>query len=197
MLVSSHLFHKFKHAVFWLGVLLIVAGITHIISILLMPRLAPNNAYQRFARSLPVNHLSLLAAQTDSAVLQAMPFRDPAMMKAICVFDVSAGAVRVRGQTMPDQVTTFSFHSNKGDVFYSLTDRSVVQGRVDIVLLNQAQLDQLEAADNEDEPVQELRILVPSQRGFAVIQTLAERQSQRQEAQARLGAMSCVADHSP
>ena len=168
-------------------VVLTIATATHIASVLLMPHVAPKSAYQHFATTYPAHHLFVLDPQTEHA-----PFDDPALLHAVCVFDLSDGPVRLRGPVAADELVTMSMQSDASDVFYSLTDRSAQQGRFDIILLTQAQLDRAEASDNEDEPVQEQRILTPSLKGFIYIQTLMERPSSRPEAQARLSALTCA-----
>lgn len=175
-------------AVFWTLIVLIIAAATHIVSILLMPRLAPKNAYHNLANQYPAHQLVVLSGEQ----MRATPFHDPAMLGALCLFDVSAGPVRLRGPAVADQLTTMSMHSDRGDVFYSLTDRSALQGRFDIEVMTQAQLDAAEANDNEDEPAQELRILAPSARGFIIIQTFMERPSSQIDAHQRLNALSCT-----
>jgi uncharacterized membrane protein len=186
--------YKIGTMLFWALVVVVMAGATHIVSILLMPRIAPKNAFRLFAAHIAPHHLTLLTAGQSDPTPRA--FADPAMVQAVCVFDVREGVVRLRGPVASDQLTTMSFHSSKGDVFYSLTDRSALQGRFDIVLLNSAQLDAAEARDNEDEVVQEHRILVPTPEGFVIVQTLMERPAERPQAEARLAALNCTQEPS-
>jgi uncharacterized membrane protein len=171
---------------------LALAGIVHIASVLLMPRLAPRDAYTRLSAFIaPGGVRPLPAAEPGQEIL---PFLDPAFAYAVCGYDLAKGPLRIRAAVVPGPFVSMSFRSRKGQLFYSLTDRAASRGKIDIVVLTPAQLTEAEAQDNEDEPIQELRLLAPELQGFVLLRALAGAQSELPLAQARLAAVACGTD---
>ncbi len=183
-------FFNFSIAGFvWLGSIVLIAGIVHIVSILMMPRVASKNAYARIAAVAPVNQIYALPMPVPGT--EVVPFEDASMEMAVCRWSLDQGPIRLRGNVSAERLTLLSFHSRQGQIFYSLSDRSSTRGRIDVLLVNQAQLEAAEANDNEDDPAQELRILAPATEGFILLQALAERPADRPEAQRRLQSFTC------
>lgn len=176
----------------WVAGVLVVGGLVHLTSILLMPRLAPNDAYARIAANAPLHRVSLLPPTAPGA--QATPFEDPALAQGVCRYDLSQGPVRLRATLPPDALMLFSFHARFGQVYYSMTDRSATRGRLELLLLTQEQLEQVEANDPDDELPQELRLVAPTTQGFLLLRALAERPGDFIEAQKRIAAIGCNLD---
>ena len=168
----------------WLVGCLFVAGIVHISSVLMMPRVAEKDGYARLGGL--TSGVTLLP---DDADRQSMPYQDPAAVLATCRFDLDNAPTRVR-YAAGDNVVTISFHDRTGRIFYSTTDRAALRGRVDIILLDAQQLDTLEANDPEDQAPQELRLVPPTRTGYILVRSLAERPSAR--AAAKQAAQSVV-----
>jgi uncharacterized membrane protein len=177
-------------ALAWTAAVLIVAGIVHIVSILAMPRLAPENPYARIATQTPVNQFVILPSVGPGAA--ALPYEDPASVLGACRFDLTRGPVRLRGQLLPESLVLLSFHSRYGRTFYAMTDRSALRGRIDVVVATRDQLDEIESHDNEDELPQELRLEAPTLQGFMLVRALAERPALLGEARERLSSLSCA-----
>jgi uncharacterized membrane protein len=173
----------------WLVAILCIAGIVHLATILVMPRIAPNSAYARLRAIGPVNKMSLLPAVEPGR--EILPFEDPATAIAACPYDLARGPVRLRGQLAPDAPVLLSFHGRYGQTFYAMTDRSALRGRVDVVIATRDQLDDIEANDAEDELPQELRLESPARHGFILLRALAERPSLMSEARDRLSSLTC------
>ena len=68
----------------WLLAGLVLGGIVHLTTILLLPRAAPLDAYARLAPVTPVNAFTLLPEPTPERAL--MPFMDPAFAAAVIWF---------------------------------------------------------------------------------------------------------------
>ena len=153
-----------------------LAGIVHIASVLLMPRLAPRDAYTRLAAFIAQGGLRPLPAAEPGQ--EILPFLDPAFAYAVCGYDLARGPLRIRAAVVPGPFVSMSFRSRKGQLFYSLTDRAASRGKIDIVVLTTAQLAEAEAQDSDDEPVQELRLLAPELQGFVLLRSLAGAQSE-------------------
>jgi uncharacterized membrane protein len=176
-------------AITWLVAILCVAGIVHLATILVMPRIAPDNPYARISALGPANRLVMLPPVEPGH--EVLPYEDPATAVAACPYDLARGPVRLRGQLASDALVLFSFHGRYGQTFYSMTDRSALRGRIDVVIATRDQLDDIEANDAEDELPQELRLEAPTRQGFILLRALAERPSLMGEARERLASLSC------
>ncbi|HEV2571275.1 hypothetical protein [Methylocella sp. CPCC 101449] len=176
----------------WIAGAIIVAGIVHITSILAMPYLAPKDAFARLEQAAPLNQITVLPQPSSASAL--MPFEDPATVVAVCRYDLNQAPLRMRGPLSGDGLLLFSFHNRFGTTFYSMTDKGALRGRLDVLVLNQTQLEAVEAFDPEDELPQELRLLSPTQRGFVIVRSLAPEPGSRPQARARIGQIACEAE---
>ena len=92
----------------WLlgGVLL--GGIVHLATVLMLPRTATQDAYSRLAPISPVNAVAALPAPTpDNATL---PFMDPAFAVAVCRYDLSGGPLKLTAP-VSQAYTSVSFYT--------------------------------------------------------------------------------------
>lgn len=176
----------------WLAGLVIIAGIVHIVSILAMPALATRDAFARLAAATPVNALALLPDAGPGR--EIIPFDDAQTAIAICRFDLGGGPLRVGAAVAGDSLLSLAFHRKHGEVFYAMTDRAAARGRIDVVVATAAQIEALEAGDNADEPVQDLRLPVADAVGYVVARALAERPGDMARARAQLQSVSCGPD---
>jgi uncharacterized membrane protein len=178
----------------WLFATLLVAGIVHIVSVLLMPTVAPNDALARLASyvksAAPAEGLVMLPQMAPGA--ETLPFEDPAFAEAVCVYDLAKGPLRVKTSVDGEDFLGLSFHANAGRIYHSMTDRSAIKGKIDIVVGDARQIDALTSADEGDAPPpQEVRLTAPAKRGFILIRSLAKRASDQERARNRLSAISC------
>jgi uncharacterized membrane protein len=180
----------------FIAAIICVAGIVHIVSVLAMPAVAPQDVLTR---------LSGVAAPGDGVVLlpaaspgrEIMPYEDPSVALGFCKFDLSKGLYRVRTNIDGEHFIALSFHTRAGRVFYATTDRSALRGKIDIAIVNAAQLETLEASDPEDEPARELRLLAPAGTGFVLIRALAERPNELPKAETRVTSVTCTPEGPP
>lgn len=173
----------------WMAAIACIAGLVHLSTILVMPRIAPDTSHMRIAALGPPNKLVVLPPL--EAGREILPYEDPATALAACPYDLVRGPVRLRGQLAPDAPMLLSFHGRYGQTFYAMTDRSALRGRVDVVIATRDQLDDIEANDAEDELPQELRLESPARQGFILLRALAERPSLMGEARERLASLTC------
>lgn len=174
----------------WVVGCLLVAGIVHIATVLMMPRFAEKDAYALFGGG--TDGLTFLP---DAAQKQSIPFQDPSAVLAVCRYDLDKGPTRVR-YAAGDNLVTFSFHDRTGRIFYSTTDRAALRGRIDVLLLNAQQLDTLEANDPEDQTPQELRLVAPSREGYILVRSIADRSGVKSAAQKAAQAVQCRIERS-
>lgn len=147
---------------------------------------------ERFAAFTKQGQLTLLPQPGPGASLA--PFADPATVQGVCIFDLEQGPLHVHGDVERDRLLSLSFRTSEGLAFYSLTDRAAQKGKLDILLLNAAQLETLEAEeDTQDEgaQAQDLRLVSPTQKGFVLLSALANFPSETADAEQRVKTFSC------
>ncbi len=72
---------------------LVLGGIVHLTTIMVLPRTATRDAYARLAPVVPINGFALLPAPTPEA--SSLPFMDPAFVMAVCRYDLTKGPVKL------------------------------------------------------------------------------------------------------
>ena len=116
------------------------------------------------------------------------------MVQSVCPFDLSQGGLRLHADVEGGGLLTFSFRTSAGQVFYSMTDLAAQQGKIDVVVLTAAQLEIVEAEDDEDDPSQDLRLVAPEPQGLVIVSALAVYQSNRADAEARVKSVVCAVE---
>jgi uncharacterized membrane protein len=171
----------------WLLGGLLLGGIVHLATVLLLPKLATQDAYARVAAIAPVNSVTpLLPPSPDDALL---PFMDPAFAVAVCRFDVSRGPLKFSVPISP-AYTSVSFYTRTDVPFYAINDRAAGRRVIELELMTQAQRDQLPT--NEDiTAADRLIVSSPTTTGLIVIRALAPEPSLMAVARAALTAAQC------
>ncbi len=181
---------RLLHAMPWLLGALLVAAMTHVLAILILPRVATRDAYDRLAPLAARDHMTLIPASTAADGLPA--FRDPATAQAVCFFDLGRNAARIQARVEDGRLLTLSFRTREGKIFYAMTDRAAFKSAIDIRLLSDDQLAALEGNDEEGQGLSpELRLRAPALKGMVIATTLVTRPSDREDAEARLKKISC------
>lgn len=176
----------------WAAATLLIAGIVHIVSVLLMPAVAPQTAYARLLRAVgdtPTEGLVKLATAAPGA--EPLPFEDPAFAEGVCVYDLSRGLLRVSTPADGADFLALSFHSGGGRLYHAITDRAAIKGKIDIVIGDEKQMDALQGAADEAPP-QEVRLTSPTKRGFVLVRAFAKRAMDQTRARERLDAVRCA-----
>jgi len=170
----------------------VLSALVHFVIVLTIPLVATRDAYAS---------LSELAQPGETVVLprassgvRRFPYLDPAVATAFCRYDLRDGPVRVRAPLGRAGVTSISLHSGRGAVFYALTDRAATHGAIEAVIVTSAQLRALAAADDEDNPSQDLRIVSPTLEGYAFRRVFSESPSLYDAAQEEAKTLACVAE---
>jgi uncharacterized membrane protein len=179
-------------ALLWLFGVLAIAGITHVAAILSLPEIAAKDTSARISELAKPGQLTLLPA--PRANKQVMPFEDPAMVQSVCLFDLSQGGLRLHADVEGGRLLTFSFRTSAGQVFYSMTDLAAHQGKIDVAVLTAAQLEIVEAEDDEEDPSQDLRLVAPEPQGFVIVSALAGYESDRADAEERVKSVICAVE---
>ena len=151
---------------------LAVAGIVHVVTILEAPDRATHDAFARLAAVTPLNAMARLQPGMGGA--HAIPFRDPAMVGSACRFDLSNGPLGLVLDPLDRGFVAIGMYSRRGTVFYGLNVRSSERSPITMELMTAAQKAAREAAESDDEPARDLRIVAPEPQGFVLVDTPAQ-----------------------
>ena len=150
--------------------IVMVAGIVHIASLLLVPRVAPDDAYARLVAVAPEGRVTVLPRAATPG--DALPDRDPAVATAVCRYDLAAGPLRVFAALTGQGFVALTLHARSGVAYYGLNDRAGNEGKLDFVVMTPAQRDEAQAKDAADAAVRDVRVLAPERQGFVSFDVL-------------------------
>lgn len=183
----------------WAVATLLIAAIVHVVSILLMPTLAPRDAFARLSAYATAaksgEKLFVLPPPAPGAAV--LPYEDASMVVGVCVYDLTKGLLRVSGPVNGEDYLALSLHARSGRIFHALTDRSAIKGKIDLLVGDERQIESVNNADAEGAKPQEVRIVAPMKRGFVVVRSLAKRLSDTSRARAALEAIVCARQEPP
>jgi uncharacterized membrane protein len=170
----------------------ILAGLTHLVTVLLVPSMAEHDAFARIeAQSAPFKTIAL---PPPAPKVRDYPYADPAIAAAVCRYDLSNGPVRARAPLSHPGFAALSFHSRRGAIFYALTDGAAAKGRMDALIVTAEQLRVLESHDDEDNPTEDLRIVSPTVAGFVMMRALSQSPDDMASATEEAAAMTCATE---
>ena len=174
----------------WALVILFSAVAAHVGAILVMPHVAPDDAFARLAALAPRATTTPLPAPAPGR--EIAPFNDPAAAIAFCRYDLADGPLRVHAEVDGENFLSLSFRSRTNASFYALTDGAAQKGALDALVVTQAQLAEIEAGESQgDEDAGQTRIVSPTREGFVLMRALAPTPSAAAEAAQRLRAVAC------
>ena len=110
---------------------IVLAGLIHIVAVLMLPMLAPRNAQARLAELGPVNTMIELPAAAPGK--QAMPMMAPDVRYAFCRFDLSNGPVRLSA-TIADDLWLIGLYTAEGDNFYAVAGADLKKANIELVI---------------------------------------------------------------
>jgi len=171
----------------WLlgGVLL--GGVVHLATILLLPAMATQDAYSRLAPLAPVNKVVPVPAPSPDKA--AMPFMDPAFAMAVCRYDLSEAPLKF-SVPISQAYTSVSFYTRSDIAYYAINDRAAGRRVIELDLMTADQHNDL--PDNEEITAAD-RLIVdsPTLTGLIVIKALAAEPGLLAAAQSSLAAARC------
>ena len=173
----------------WLLGGLLLGGIVHLSSVLLLPRTATQDAYTRIAAAVPANRIVPLPAPTpDDAVL---PFMDPAFASAVCRYDLAAGPLKLR-VPVSQAYTSVSFYSRNGVAYYAINDRAAGRRIIELDLMTARQRADL-PEDEEVTAADRLIVEAPTPTGLILVRTFGPEPGLMPMARRALAAAQCGA----
>ena len=171
----------------WLVAGLLLGGIVHLVTILVLPRTASNDAYARLATIAPVNAMTPIPEPAPQTVL--LPFMDPAFAAAVCRYDLSDGPLKLTAP-IAAAYTSVSFYTRRGVPYYAINDRAAGRRVIELDLMT---TDQRNALPEDEEITAADRLIVesPTMTGLIVLRTLAPEPSLMPVARNALAAAKC------
>ncbi len=171
---------------------IVIVGITHIASIFALPRFTHSDIFSRLEADRPVNAL----VPVDDKTLRQYPYADPAFAVSVCRYDLSEGPLRIR-VPLSETFLVIVFAERQRGIFSSVSDRAATRGSLDVVLATEAQLERITKLDEEDQAVEEIRIMAPRPQGLALLKVFVDRVSSRERAETVLREARCDSEALP
>jgi uncharacterized membrane protein len=173
--------------VLWFLGALLLGGIVHLTTVLLLPNLATQDAYARVSAVAPVNAVVPLPPPTPEKAI--MPFMDPAFAISVCRYDLSRGSLKF-SVPISQAYTSVSFYT-RGDVaYYAINDRAAGRRVIELDLMTAAQ--RADLPENEDVTrADRLIVTSPTTTGLIVIRALTPEAGWTPAARNALAAARC------
>jgi uncharacterized membrane protein len=171
----------------WLLGALLLAGIVHLATVLVLPRMASQDAYARVSAIAPANTVVPIPTPTPEQAI--MPFMDPAFEISICRYDLARGPVKF-SVPISQGYTSVSFYTRSDVAYYAINDRAAGRRVIELDLMTAAQ--RADLPDNEDiTAADRLIVTSPGTTGLIVIRALAAEPGWVPAARAVLAAAQC------
>jgi uncharacterized membrane protein len=172
---------------------LVLGGIVHIATILMVPWMARNDAVSRFGdlgAEGKAERIGPFGIAPAGASASPVVDHDPATVMAVCGFDLAEGPLRVVARTGTTPLA-LSIHPRGGGVAYAITDRAAIRGVLEFVVLTPTQLADRIGRDDDGATSRELRVSLVRPQGIVLARALARRPSDRTEAESLVAGVSC------
>lgn len=166
---------------------LVIGGIVHLVSVLIMPNFAERDAYSRLSVIASPNAVSQIDDPTPFGAV--LPATDPAFVTAVCLYDLTAGPLKLRVPTTGDY-SSVSFYTRRGLAFYAINDRAAGRRVIELDLMSAKQ----KAAIPDDEEVtaaDRLIVVAPENEGIVLMRALVRERGAREEVKRRMEAATC------
>jgi len=175
---------------FWVLLTLIFILIGHLAYVLFIPGYKMES---KLESGFEAHGTPSFVTLSEKQTIELFPAEDPAMLHAVCPFDVSKGAINITIAPF-DHYWSLSIYSQKGDSYYSINDRQSVDTKLSIHIRQVIQ----KTTDQEDiQPklVPDLTIIdAPSPKGWAVLRFHVHNDSARTAIAERAKSFLCKRD---
>ena len=166
---------------------ILLGGIVHFATVIVLPRTATQDAYARLSSIMPVNTVKPLPEPSSEQAL--MPFMDPAMATAVCRYDLSKVPLKLSVPVSP-AYTSVSFYTRNDVAYYAINDRAAGRRVIELDLMTTAQREQL---PEEEDVTAADRLIVesPTDTGLIAIRALAPEPGLMPQAKAAVATATC------
>ncbi len=148
--------------------LVVIAGLTHLVSLLAIPAFAERDAWAKLSSA--GQSWSFTRISSPQQTERPVTGLDPSLHVAACRFDLREGAVRVTADgKLP--FWSVSIFDRRGRNVYSFNDRTAVDRQLFLVVVDPVQMAQLRTAST-DSIEQAVLIEAPIEEGFVLIRAL-------------------------
>ena len=171
----------------------LLGGVIHLVTVLLLPRTATQDAYARLSISSPVNAMVPIPAPTSERAV--MPYMDPAFASVVCRYDLSNGPLKLR-TPVSAAYTSVSFYTRHGVAYYAINDRAAGRRVIELDLMTTAQRALL-PEDEEITAADRLIVESPTESGLIVVRAFAPEPGLMPAAQAVLSQARCEPQINP
>lgn len=166
---------------------LLLGGIVHLATMLILPRTATQDAYARLLSTGDVNKMAPIPAPTSQNA--AVPFMDPAFAAAVCRYDLSKGPIKLTAP-VSSGYTSVSFYTRNGVAYYAINDRAAGRRIIELNLMTTEQREQL-PADEDVTAADRLIVESPTKIGLIVVRALAPEPGLMPMARTAVAAAQC------
>jgi uncharacterized membrane protein len=157
------------HKISWLWVMAAVslAGIIHVVAVLVLPYVAERDGWARLSTVSPVNQMTVLNPSGNGKI--PLPFMAPDVVYATCRFDLSEKNVAVKMNFL-DPTWMLAVYTRYGENFYVMfgADAKVKDAR--LLLVPQERLAQETVSDQNEEGDDQVLVISPTLTGVVMIQ---------------------------
>jgi len=165
---------------------LLLAGIIHIIIILMIPTFGSKDAAKQISKQLITQKFHFI----DNGKSLGISNTDPFLKLSVCKFDLTNTAIEIRGQ----DTKTFwsaSVFDERGRVIYSMNDRTAIKNQLRMIIVNPIQMADIRQTQPEEV---ETSILVESQnlKGFVILRALVPDESWKSHSIGFLKSAQCI-----
>ncbi len=165
---------------------LLLAGIIHIIIILLIPFLGSKDAAKQIASQLNTQQFYSIGNGSKFGISN----NDPFLKLSVCKFDLTNTAIQIVGQ----KAKTFwsaSVFDERGRIIYSMNDRTAIKNQLRVIIVNPIQMAYIRQTQPEEV---ESSILVESQnmKGFVLLRALVPDDSWNSHSDGFLNSAECI-----
>jgi len=167
---------------------IVLGGIVHLATIMILPRTATQDAYSRLARSIPINAVTAVPAPTPQSA--PMPFMDPAFASAVCRYDLTQGPLKLSVPVSP-AYTSVSFYTRYDVAYYAINDRAAGRRVIELELMTPDQHTQM-PEDEDITAADRLIVESPTLTGLIAIRALAPEPGLMPVAQRAVAAAKCT-----
>ncbi len=177
----------------WLIAGVLLGGIVHLVTVLVLPRTASQDAYARLAPIAPVNTVAPITQPTPQSAL--IPFMDPGFAAAVCRYDLGNGPLKLTAPVSA-AYTSVSFYTRRGVAYYAINDRAAGRRVIELDLMTSAQRNAL-PEDEEVTAADRLIVESPTQTGLILLRALVPEPSLLQVARDALAQAKCQPMQTP
>jgi uncharacterized membrane protein len=171
----------------WLLGAVLLGGIVHLATVLLIPVMATQDAFARVSAVAPVNTVVPIPGPTPEKAL--MPFMDPAFVMSICRYDLSRGPLKL-SVPISQAYTSVSFYTRSDVAYYAINDRAAGRRVIELDLMTAAQ--RADLPENEEiTAADRLIVASPTTTGLIVIRALVPEPGWISAARGALAAAQC------